>query len=313
MSDTEGFVDGTPFEEIALSGRSAELDRPVAIPEGVHWVTAVAYNDLGFSGIPKSAMARADAAAGPKGKLFYVGVAADRYTNFPDRNLNYAKRDMRLIADTVSARSGGQYAGAETKELADEQANPAAILAALEDAVAVTGAGDTLLVSFAGHGTKDARDRFFFLTSQTAKDDIAGTALAWEDVAAVLSRSKARVIVLLDACHSGVASQEAVVPNDDYAATLTRSGKAGMVVLAASKGRQFSEERDDLAGGHGLFSYAVARALSEDRITADRNGDGVVEIGEFYAYVKRTVAQMSGGAQTPWLSRDEIIGEAPFM
>jgi hypothetical protein len=122
----------------------------------------------------------------------------------------------------------------------------------------------------------------------------------------------------LDACHSGVASQDAVVPNDDYAAALMRNGKAGMVVLAASKGREFSQENDDLLGGHGLFSYAVAKALAFDRKTADRNGNGVIELSELYAYVKRTVSRMSSGTdpnlqQTPWLSRDEIIGEAPVM
>ena len=103
------------------------------------------------------------------------------------------------------------------------------------------------------------------------------------------------------------------MPNDDYAAALMRDGKAGMVVLAAAKGREFSQEWDNLMGGHGLFSYAVAQALGSDRKTADINRNGVVELSELYRYVKRTVAQMTGHAQTPWLSRDEIIGEIPVM
>jgi uncharacterized caspase-like protein len=267
---------------------------------------------VGFSSIPKSAMARGTTAARPKGKLFYVGVAVDRYPNYADKNLKYAKSDMRLIADTIAAQSGSQYASVDANELSDERASPPSILSALEAAIAHATADDTLLVSFAGHG-KRAGERFYFLTSQTSKDDVPGTALPWDKVAEALSRSKAHVIVLLDACHSGVASQEAIVPNDDYASALMRSGKAGMVVLAASKGRQLSQERADLIGGHGLFSYAVAQALGADRKTADRNGNGVIELSELYAYVKRTVSQMSEGAQTPWLSRDEIIGEAPLI
>jgi hypothetical protein len=82
------FVDGTPFDEIALSGRSAELDRAVSVAEGIHWVTAAAYNALGFSSIPKSAMARGEAGAVAKGKLFYVGVAVDQYVNYPQLNLD---------------------------------------------------------------------------------------------------------------------------------------------------------------------------------------------------------------------------------
>ena len=222
------FVDGVPAEEVTLTGRNAELDRPVAIGEGVHWVTAVAYNSLGFSSIPKSAMATGAAVARPKGKLFYVGVAVDNYPNYPGKDLHYSKRDMRLLADTIEAQSGAQYAAVTAKELPDEQASSAAILSALEGAVSRATADDTLLVSFAGHG-KRAGDRFYFLTSQSSKEDVAGTALLWDKVAEMLSRSKARVIVLLDACHSGVASQEAIVPNDDYAAALMRSGKAGMM------------------------------------------------------------------------------------
>jgi hypothetical protein len=306
------FVDGAPVEEIALSGKSAELDRRVKISEGVHWMTAVAYNTLGFASIPKSAMATGAAVARPKGKLFYVGFGVDRYPNYPERNLKYAKRDVQLIADTIAAQSALQYGAVDARRLFDEQASGVAILSALDNAVGRATADDTLIVSFAGHGNR-AGDHFYFLTSETSREDIAGTALLWDKVAEVLSRSKARVIVLLDACHSGVASQEAIVPNDDYATALMRSGKAGMVVLAASKGREFSQEWDELMGGHGLFSYAVAQALGANRQIADGNRNGVVELSELYRYVKRTVTQMSDGAQTPWLSRDEIIGEAPVM
>ena len=254
------FVYGTPFDEIALSATAPNSTVRSETPEGVHWVTAVAYNSLGFSSIPKSAMARGTASPRPRGKLFYVGVAVDRYANYADKNLKYAKSDMRLIADTIAAQSGSQYASVDAKELPDEQASPGAILSALEAAISRATADDTLLVSFAGHG-KRAGDRFYFLTTQTSKEDVPGTALQWDKVAELLSRSKARVIVLLDACHSGAASQGAIVPNDDYARALMRTGKAGMVVLAASKGRQVSQERDELMGGHGLFSYAVAQAL----------------------------------------------------
>jgi Caspase domain len=310
------FVDGSPLEEVTLSGRAMELDRPVEIAAGVHWVTAVAYNTLGFSSIPKSATASGAASVRSKGKLFYIGVAVDHYPSFPEKNLRYARRDMDLIADTITAQSGLQYATADVQKLGDEEASGPRILAALESAVARATASDTLLVSFAGHGQRTGR-QFYFLTSETSTD-VAHTALPWDKVAEVLSRSKARVIVLLDACHAGVASAEEIVPNDAYAAALMRSGKAGMMVLAASKGREFSQERDDLLGGHGLFTFAVAQALGPDRKVADHNHNGVIELSELYEYVKRAVSQMSAGQdpnllQTPWLSRDEIIGEAPFM
>jgi uncharacterized caspase-like protein len=249
--------------------------------------------------------------------LFYVGVAVDSYPNFPGKNLKYAKRDMRLIADTITKQSSMQYGAVEANELPDERASVTEILSTLDRAIALASSNDTLLISFAGHGMR-VGGNFYFLTSQSSEKDILETALPWNKVADVLSRSKARIIVLLDACHSGAASQEAIVPNDEYAATLMRNGKSGMMVLAASKGREFSQERSELMGGHGLFSYVVTQAIGSNRKAADVNGNGVIELSELYAYVKKNVSQMSGGkdpalAQTPWLSRDEIIGEAPFI
>jgi hypothetical protein len=308
------FVDGAPIDESALVGRDCELDRVVHLQQGIHWVTAVAYNSSGFSSIPKSAMAQVVDASLPKPKLFYVGVAIDSYVNFPaEKQLRFAKRDMRLLADTLGDEFKREYGALDVKELADSDATPGAILKSLATDVSIAAPGDALIVSFAGHGVKDALDEFYMLTSSASPQDIAGTALPWKKVSEVLSQSKARVIVLLDACHSGVASQDAIVPNDDYASVLMRGSKAGMTVLAASKGRQFSQERDDLMGGHGLFSYAVAQALSRRRDVADTNGDGAIELSELYRYVKTTVAKLSEGAQTPWLSRDEIIGEAPVL
>lgn len=75
---------------------------------------------------------------------------------------------------------------------------------------------------------------------------------------------KVLIVIFLAACHSGVASQETVVPNDEYVAELMKAGKAGMAVMAASKGRQSSFEYAELDGGHGVFNYVITQALGED-------------------------------------------------
>ena len=310
------FVDGVPLEEIPLSGQAATINRSMPIPQGIHWVTTVAYDSSGYSSIPKSA--RVNGAASPlsKGRLFYVGVAVDQYPGIPGGNLRYAKRDMQLLADTFEARAAAQYSDAQTTLLADASATPEAIIGALQQATSSAKPEDSLIVSFAGHGVAGSGGRFFFLTSAATTADPTNGALDWARAAAVLLESRAKVIVLLDACHSGFASQETVVPNDAYAAALMRNNKAGMAVLAASKGREFSQEREGLEGGHGLFSYAVARALDRDRSIADWQHAGIIDLDELYRYVKNYVSQMTRDGpmpQTPWLSRDELIGQVPVL
>lgn len=310
------FVDGVPLDEIQLSGRTAAINRSMPIAQGIHWVTTVAYDASGYSSVPKSA--RVNGAGSPlsKGRLFYVGVAVDQYPGIPNGSLRYAKRDMQLLAETLRVRAGAQYSDIQTTLLADALATPEAIIAALQQATSSAKPEDTLIVSFAGHGVAGSDGRFFFLTSAATTGELTSGALDWARAASVLAESRAKVFVLLDACHSGFASQETVVPNDAYAAALMRNSRAGMAVLAASKGREFSQERAELEGGHGLFSYAVARALDKDRNAADWQQAGIIDLDELYRYVKNYVSQMTGESQmpqTPWLSRDELIGEVPVL
>jgi hypothetical protein len=136
---------------------------------------------------------------------------------------------------------------------------------------------------------------------------LESTTLSFDAVAQRLLRSKARVIVLLDVCHAGLADRKLAATNDDAVNRLiTRSG-ASLVVLSASKGRQSSEENDDAAGG--LFSSAFAKVLTIDRKRFDVDGNGAISISELYRGLKLSVARDSQGRQTPWLSRNLVVGD----
>jgi hypothetical protein len=78
-------------------------------------------------------------------------------------------------------------------------------------------------------------------------------------------------------------------------------------VLAASKGRQLSNEKAD--GGGGEFTNALVAALTNERATADRDRSGLIDLGELYYAVKGRVAAETKGTQTPWLARNGLVGE----
>ena len=82
---------------------------------------------------------------------------------------------------------------------------------------------------------------------------------------------------------------------------------ASMVVLSASKGRQFSEENGTAAGG--LFTSAFDRIITSERKAFDVDGNGAISISELYRGLKATVVRESRGRQTPWLSRNLIVGD----
>jgi uncharacterized caspase-like protein len=115
---------------------------------------------------------------------------------------------------------------------------------------------------------------------------------------------------VLDACQSGLAGREAFSTNDDVVSTLFTKSGAPLVVLAASKGRQLSQEAAD--GGGGLFTNAITAAISGQRLKYDRDRNGLIDLGELYSSVKAQVVRETNGEngeQTPWLARNGLIGE----
>ena len=160
---------------------------------------------------------------------------------------------------------------------------------------------------FAGHGLRGKDGKYYMATYDTRADDVEATALRWDDLAIVLAKAKGRLIVLLDACHSGAAGTGLFASNDDAVKGLRHSIPTGLVVISASKGRELSGESP--AAGGGYFTTELVRVLGEGRTGADTNSNGALEISELFRAVKLGVFQQRQGQQTPWLARNEMIGD----
>jgi uncharacterized caspase-like protein len=188
--------------------------------------------------------------------------------------------------------------------LVDKEASHSAVLARLDAMVGSAGSEDTIVVSFAGHGLRDDNALQLVLSS-TSLDDLAGTSLAFANVATRLKRARARVVVLLDVCHAGVSDRLAT--NDDAVSQLVTASGASMIILSASKGRQLSEE--DASSGGGRFSVTIDNILTKRRSAFDLDGNGAISVAELYRGLKAQVVRDSGGRQTPWLSRNLMVGD----
>jgi uncharacterized caspase-like protein len=249
-----------------------------------------------------------------RGRLYILGVGVDRYPQMPGNDLRYAKADIEAFTGVLQQQSSDQYRELKVTRLADEQATADNILRALNTIISEARPADTLMIYFAGHGAQGMDQRFYFLNTQSDFANLADTALSWQEIAEVLRQSKAKVLVFLDACHSGAASaQDIVVPNDEYARALMASNKAGLVILAASKGRQFSLEGKEFCGGHGAFNCAVTKIFGKEREATDLNKNGLIDLDELYYGMKSRVMEMTEEQQTPWLARKEIIGNAALF
>lgn len=303
------YRDGRLVETVAVDGRAAVVERSVAIHAETRALAAVATDTSGAkSPVATLPLGRAEP-AGPAaaGRLFAVAVGTDRYDDPAIAPLRYAVRDARAFAEGVE-NAGSRYYGAVRTHVLENEPHLSAVLPARIEAIAaeMTDA-DTLFVHIAGHGLLGEDGGLYLADRATRADDLAGTAMAWRRLSDALASVSGRVFIFLDACHSGAAD---AATNDQAVDSLLASSRTPVNVIAASKGRQFSLEGGRFAGG--AFTSALA-AIFADIVAHDANANGALDFSELYRAVKQRVVTDTGGEQTPWVSRFDLVGDAPVL
>src|SRR5205823_13187803 len=102
-----------------------------------------------------------------------------------------------------------------------------------------------------------------FTTHEISRRVPAHAALAWSAFTqrlALLSRKTRRVLVLLDACHSGSAA------NNEELVRALLTAHAGVLVFAGSRGSEVSLESPEWR--HGAFTQAILEALQGQAVSA---------------------------------------------
>jgi Caspase domain len=298
------YADGQPIYERDVTGTAFSEDLTIPGAVEARWLTAQAIDSNGLVSAPQSI--RRAPPGRPTRQLHAVLVGNDVYSN-PGLTLKYARHDAERLGAVLKSLPGQFYAKSTVGIFTDAAATPDAIRGAIKRAVATANVEDTIVVSFAGHGLQDDQGAYYLTPYGFDDRRVAETALAWRDIAALLHSAKARVIVILDACHAGLSGSEGRSTNDDAVAALVAGEHSPMLVLAASKGRQVSYEGPNWDGG--VFTYALVTALKAKRADYDLDRDGVLEISELYRALRTIVARETKGGQSPWLVREDLLGD----
>ena len=297
------FQDGLLTDKLDKSGAAFNLD--VGLLPGARWVSLVAVDESGLASLPmgRDLPPRPDA---PR-KVHLLAVGVDDYDDPSIPDLGLAVSDARRFAEAVGA-IGSDVVVSSSRVLDERAATRDGVLAALRQTLDGARPGETVLLFFAGHGVRDANGTYFLATPDTRIDDIAGSALPWDAVAELLREKPTRIAVFLDTCHSGAAGTEAAFStNDGAAASLLERIPSGIVVFSASKGRELSEEAASVGGG--VFTSALVDVIARDRARFDANRNGAIEISELYRGVKGAVVADTEGRQTPWIARNQMVGD----
>lgn len=239
--------------------------------------------------------------------LYVVAVGVGQYEN-PEFNLKYTVRDAQEFGEEVRRRqeSVGFYQKVEVIPLLDQSARKDFILSALSTLKEAAQPEDGLIIYFSGHGVARG-DRFYLLPSdigykgpRSALDDAAMQTILAHGISdlelesALTGIDAGRILLVIDACHSGKALQA----DDERRGPMDTNGlgqlayEKGMYVLTASQGEEVAYESAALK--HSYLTYAlVEEGLKANE--ADADGDGQLLLGEWLEYAKRRVPRMRQG------------------
>ena len=248
-------------------------------------------------------------------QTFGLVIGIDDYAYVPD--LHGAVNDATDIADALGSL------GAEVTLLTNSDATRKAILGAWEHILQTAKEGDRLIVTYAGHGSNepehtpgneaDGRDENFLLAGFAPRGEAAAQRIRDDEIADLLARSaELDVIFVADACHAGTVTRNLnPVLGYRYVTPETVAGDplpppppppsggetsdVALFLAAVNETEKVPEVLID-ATPRGALSYAFADGL---RGAADLNGDARITKGELETYVRRTVRQLSDGAQLP--------------
>ncbi|TFF22892.1 hypothetical protein E3C22_10570 [Jiella endophytica] len=302
------FQDGLLTDTIPIETEAgtAEWSGDIERLPGTRWLSLVATDAASVVSLPIGR----DIGAGARRRIHVLSIGIERFDDPRIPALDGPAEDAATFASTLKqlASAGGATVQIASETLlTDREASPERILSELEKLVADVPKGETIALFFAGHGLQ-AKDGRYYLVPSTAKvADLGSTAIAWSKLAAVVARAKTRVAVFIDACQSGFAGSDLFAANDAAVGSILDAAPSGVVVFAASKGRQAAVESDQAKGGY--FTRAIEAALTTERAATDRNGNGAIEISELYGAIKRAVVERTDGRQTPWIARNQMIGD----
>ena len=287
-------ADSVPIEDIPGSYRPAML--PLVLQE---LETARAFGLMGLAEHAKEVMLRTNSRVPPGAQLHLLAIGINAYSG--KLHLDYARPDAHDLASAIASTQEVLYR-VSPQALFDADASKKGIVDALEamrDGMAKGAGNDLAVVYFSGHGAM-VDDKLYLLpadvdASRPAR--IKSTGLSIDDLRdELLELAKhGRVLVLLDACHSGATSGDGVKLAMD--STRLRSGLAAgnVTVLTSSSGDEVSYE--DKSWQHGAFTKALLDAFGD--AAADINQNGLISTTGLVRYVTNRVLALTDGRQHP--------------
>jgi WD40 repeat protein len=265
--------------------KSANKTWDVDLGPGKHNIRVLARTGaaLGSSrGMVREAEDDAGAAKKKEPALYVLAVGVNDYKAVP--KLGGAVNDANEFEGTLQKYSKPLFSKYESKKVLDKDATREGILKGLDWLQEKQTASDIAVVYFAGHGDVN-NGEFYLLPQDTDPKDMAKTALSRAEFKKRMQVLPGRVVVVLDACHSGAIG----LLFDDVSRQLVDED-CGVVVICAASPKQLAQEKKN-----GFLTLALMEGLSGKA----GKRDGRVYLHHLPPYLIDQVAEMSKDSQHP--------------
>ena len=253
-----------------------------------------------------SAADAADAAFRPALYVLAVGISKYKDANI---QLQFASKDASDFANVFKLQDRQLYRKVEVKLLTDENAKRDDILDGLEWIRREMTSRDVGVVFMAGHGINDSDGVYYYLPQDTDPDRLKRTGVIFTEIRNTLAALPGKALFFVDTCHSGnvLGTGRRAISNDLTAVVNElSSAENGVIVFAASTGRQVAQESPEW--GNGVFTKAVVEGMSG---RADVGRTGRVTHKMLDLYVSERVKALTRGTQSPVTIVPQGIADFP--
>ncbi len=227
--------------------------------------------------------------------VFAVVVGISDYQNENITDLQYAHTDAKIFADYLKSPKGLNVDSNRVIVLLNENATAGKFISALYGLIEESKKGDEVIIYFSGHGdvesTTISQPGFLLCWDAPAHVYMSGgtfgLAYLQEIISTLSLQSKAKVIVITDACRSGKLAGSSIGGAGATASNLSKQYANELKILSCQPD-EFSLEGESWGHGRGVFSYFLMAGLKG---LADKNNDNQVSLLEIERYLEDNVSK----------------------
>ena len=282
-------VDGVkqPTDRAVRAANTIDVD----LPDHDCTVILYAQNEYGNSE-PASIRLIRETKQEEKPRLLAVVVGVGKYDDPKLPPLQFTCKDAQDFSTAINGKKNFPYSEVQIKLLCDSMASRAEMFEAMEWMKQEATPNDVCMFFFAGHGFRDEKDRFYFMSYGSSTERLYNS-FSSADFRREVEDVNSKLVVFVDACYSGALMEGNRSAASHFIEQLRRT-KNGMVLYASSASDTKSKE--DASWGNGAFTKALVEALNGAARNDEDEGLSTQQLDQF---LYKEVRRLTDSKQTP--------------